>query len=71
MVFLLVLVAYPLSYGPYNWLWFKGLIPGPLASCGEWFYMPLRWMIYNGPHSMMDLFDRYMQYWIPAWPPPG
>lgn len=64
VVGLVLLVGYPLSYGPYNWLEFQGIIPAPVRACFSVFYAPLVWALRNGPQPVMDWFNWYMIQWI-------
>lgn len=65
VVGLTVLVAYPLSYGPYNWLYDSPLIPGPVHACLDWFYSPLGWVLLSGPKWASDPLLWYCNVWVP------
>jgi len=59
--FLLLLIAYPLSYGPYIWLIINGYI-SPFTEFNS-VYIPLRVVVNDGlaPLWLVDLFRKYVR----------
>jgi hypothetical protein len=63
IVTLLVLVVlWPLSWGPYFWFVESGHLPRSLRRV-ERIYDPLRLMLDVSPQSVNDLADQYLNWW--------
>lgn len=60
----IILIVYPLSYGPVGWMLITGRMPALLVVPLDWFYAPLGWALRSGPQPVLDLFNRYMSYWV-------
>jgi hypothetical protein len=67
MVVVAVLLAYPLSFGPWFWLDTSGRLPRSLV-CKNHVYDPLRWIIERSPDFAAGVFRAYLSLWLPAKP---
>jgi hypothetical protein len=57
-----LLVAYPLSFGPFVWLLFNGYISGPMEIALYRFYAPLIELLWNDtvyPPWLCELLNDY------------
>jgi hypothetical protein len=59
-----LLLAYPLSLGPATWLFYRGLLPSPLATWYEPVYRPIAWAASQSSWTN-SLFERYLELWLP------
>lgn len=60
---LIALVAYPLSWVPYLWLWGSGKIPESLLWTHH-VHDPLRWMIKASPRCVDRACTAYLEWWF-------
>jgi len=72
-----ILVAYPLSYGPACMIEEKLGYPEWLATPIELTYAPLEWTESFAPERIQNLYSWYFRLWVPDsrpelhWPMPG
>lgn len=59
----LVLVVYPLSVGPADWLYFHGFIPKSVSPWFYRFYAPVDWVVVNSPEPICNAFAKYEHFW--------
>lgn len=64
---LVMLAAYPLSYGP--WLWAGGRLPKPIRSAGDVLFIPPMKLAMRGPGILAKPYVLYLGWWSPksAW----
>jgi hypothetical protein len=63
------LIAYPLSYGPVEWLLERMVLPMWLETGIDYFYSPLNYALYNVvPFWAFKAFVGYVRWWAPDWP---
>jgi hypothetical protein len=55
----LVVVAYPLSSGPADWLLLHGYTSEPVNKVLRVFYAPSGWFIRNSPKPVQDVYLKY------------
>jgi hypothetical protein len=60
-----VLIAYPLSAGPVQWIAGKTLLPMWLETGIEYFYAPLNMAIHYVPRPVLTAYVRYLRWWSP------
>lgn len=60
---LAAILAYPLSIGPVLWVEMNLDVPDWLTSGFEMLYMPLEFVIGNGPDWLSELFEWYLELW--------
>jgi hypothetical protein len=58
-----LVVAYPLSVGPAEWLNRSGRISDNTGNVIRQFYRPLDWTYRNGPESIRQSLDWYIKLW--------
>jgi hypothetical protein len=63
VVVVVVLVGYPLSYGPINWLNVRLEYPGWLDTPVDIVYAPLFWLMREGPDWIRIPFRTYCDWW--------
>jgi hypothetical protein len=63
VVVVVVLVGYPLSFGPVAWLSHHKRPPGWIGHLTEYFYTPLFWIVQHAPMPILDLFKWYIDLW--------
>jgi hypothetical protein len=63
-VLVAVLVAYPLSSGPFVRFHYKLGRPDWMQSIGDVLYAPLIWTIQRGPQSVAVRFLEYQKWWV-------
>src|SRR5437879_3657673 len=74
-VVVVVLVLYPLSTGPTNWLYRRLRDSGHTSAAQRLFevkvplYAPLRWCRDNGPKPVADAYWWYLGLWVEVNPP--
>jgi len=59
IVALLLIVGYPLSVGPFMWLYSRDIVPMIVAII----YQPLFWVIAICPDSVQAIFHWYIGWW--------
>jgi hypothetical protein len=71
-VIVVVVLAYPLSFGPAMWLGSRDLLPTWLGEIGDYFYAPLERLRVHGPKPIGDALFWWEFLWIapPHGPPP-
>ena len=62
MVMAIVLVGYPLSSGPADWLLVHGYTSKPVDDAMKKFYAPAGWVIRNSPKPVQDSFNQYFVF---------
>ena len=60
----MLVLGYPLSWGPLLWVDFRGLIPKALHPLTEAVYSPMDWLLMKGPWPVHDLLSWYVRLWI-------
>lgn len=60
----LVLVIYPLSVGPCEWLGAHDLIPEYVAPVLQFLYWPLAWIYENSPEPVRKAMEWYLHLWV-------
>jgi hypothetical protein len=63
MMVLVLLAAYPLSWGPYVWLLSTERFPDAL-SWADHVYDPLRDVYHALPEPAQDAWKEYLQWWV-------
>jgi hypothetical protein len=63
VVVVLVLVVYPLSCGPANWVVVQRWCPARLIDLYSWIYAPIWWLENYGPQQIRDGIERYCTFW--------
>lgn len=64
LAFVMLLVAYPLSEGPLDWLRWKGIIPISDRNRMVIFYAPAHWFIKIMPQPIYNAYDSYLGWWL-------
>jgi|SRR5579872_1230600 len=59
-----LLVAYPLSAGPVNFLYFYGYVSKNSIAAARDFYAPLLWLDDHAPKPIRGIFLWYRTAWI-------
>lgn len=62
VVGLVLLVAYPLSIGPFRWCEVHGVISRPMFKAVRVVYVPVNWLI---PHK--SLMGKWLEWYINLW----
>lgn len=62
-VVVVVVVVYPLSYGPVCWLAFHGLLPEWSVGAFNVFYGPIVWLYFYGPTPIIEAIRWYTDIW--------
>ena len=65
VLFALVLVGYPLSYGPAVWLPWRHRDQPWVGDFVGFLYRPMDVLAYNGPDSVRRLLGWYAALWMP------
>ena len=63
VILLVVLVAYPLSFGPACWLASHCSLPEPVEYALYLFYLPIRWLGRYGPRPVLHAIVGYQRLW--------
>ena len=58
-----VLVAYPLSFGPARWLYLHDLTPTWAAKPIHDFFIPIIWAVDKAPDDLRDPYLWYLGLW--------
>jgi hypothetical protein len=56
---LLLIVGYPLSFGPFVWLSSHDMMPGIVGII----YQPLFWVYSICPEPVQAVFEAYLEWW--------
>jgi hypothetical protein len=67
LVLVVVLLAFPLSIGPWYWAVTSGNLPLSVVPFDH-VYDPLRWLISRSPESVQHAAEAYISLWQPAQP---
>ena len=65
VVVVVVLVVYPLSFGPTLWVVNQKWCPARLIDVWVWFYRPIGWLQNYGPQPIRDIIVWYCGCWVP------
>ena len=63
LVVVLLLVAYPLSHGPWITIYIATHADQPEIDASSAFYAPIDLAIENSPPAIQDLYDSYLEWW--------
>jgi hypothetical protein len=63
VVVLMMLVGYPLSFGPLVWLDNRVSIPMWQHDCADAFFYPLTWICIHYPTPFGEMLDWYANLW--------
>ena len=63
IAYLLVIVGYPLNFGPVTWLASRNHLPEFLALPAEYFYRPLAYVSAEGPTPIRRFLFWYAELW--------
>ena len=64
-VVVVVVLAYPLSLGPADWLLVNHHVPSWAKPAVHAFYAPLMWVVFNGPRPIRTAVLWYDGLWLP------
>jgi hypothetical protein len=64
VVVVVVLVAYPLSFGPACWIASQQWAPDGTNEVIDWFYSPASFVLHYAPKNFEDALFWYASLWI-------
>jgi hypothetical protein len=62
---LVLVIAYPLSVGPWEWLGARDMIPHYVTPVLQFIYWPVAWLYENSPDPVRDAMQWYLDFWVP------
>jgi hypothetical protein len=65
-VALVVVLAYPASYGPAEWIFARGLLPRSISPALGWIYFPMLRLRVDGPKAVREAINWYYGAGMPG-----